>query len=116
MPGAPAAQHEVPIAEYTQLPSNITLCFGRRANRLLWLSTTPMPAAGLPNRLNSDIVAYNAAAARVVHGLAPLVAVSGGRLVTCDMYKFVEDHCGAGYVSCDWQTASPHFRGHYDKL
>jgi len=78
--------------------------------RLVWNTITPVPTDPppqcvlLPGRLEKDVLAYNAAAARAV------AVVGAGRVATCDLHRVIDDACGAGYASCALaQCAGPHF-------
>jgi hypothetical protein len=75
---------------------------------LLWMTTTPVPSSPPPNctlipgRVESSVLAYNAAAAEVVAKL-PSVKV-------CDLHAAITAYCGVGYSSCNIsQCAGPHF-------
>lgn len=77
---------------------------------LVWNAITPVPTTPppqcvlLPGRLESDVLAYNAAAARAV------AVVGAGRVASCDLHKVIDDVCGVGYASCAIaQCAGPHF-------
>ena len=77
--------------------------------RLMWMSTTPVPTNPAPNctlipgRLESSVLAYNAAAAAVVSAAARDVPV-------CDLHKTINDYCGAGYATCNiTQCGGPHY-------
>ena len=76
---------------------------------LLWLSTTPVPTNPppacilIPGRLESQVLAYNAAAAAVAAAAARPVRV-------CDLHAVITDFCGAGYSACNiTQCGGPHF-------
>jgi hypothetical protein len=76
---------------------------------LLWMSTTPVPTNPtrnctlIPGRLESSVLAYNAAAAAVVSASARDVRV-------CDLHKVIDDYCGAGYATCNiTQCGGPHY-------
>jgi hypothetical protein len=77
---------------------------------IIWNTITPVPTNPppqcvlLPGRLESNVLAYNAAAARTVE------AVGAGRVASCDLHKVIDDFCGVGYASCTIaQCAGPHF-------
>ena len=77
---------------------------------IVWNAITPVPTNPpsqcvlLPGRLESNVLAYNAAAARTVE------AVGAGRVKSCDLHKVIDDFCGVGYASCSIaQCAGPHF-------
>ena len=77
---------------------------------LVWNTITPVPTNPppqcvlLPGRVESDVLSYNAAAARAV------AVVGAGRFGVCDLHKVIDDVCGAGYQSCPIaQCAGPHF-------
>ena len=76
---------------------------------LLWMSTTPVPTNPpgnctlIPGRVESQVAAYNAAAAAVVAAQARAVRV-------CDLHAVINDYCGEGYSVCNiTQCAGPHF-------
>lgn len=100
-------EHEVPLDKYKELLPNVTATMLGRTKKLIWVSTTPVPAEGSPGRTESDIEAYNAVAADIM---------KDQKVSICDLWGFVEKHCGNGYNSCDWQPKPPHFPGHYEKL
>ena len=62
----PAATLAVPLGTYKVVLENVTDEIVARSDRAMWVTTTPVPANGTSNRLNSDIEAYNAAAARIM--------------------------------------------------
>ncbi len=65
-------KHQVPLAQYERNLEELTVRLKKTGARLVWASTTPVPAGELsPPRRNSDVVAYNEAAARVMakHGV-----------------------------------------------
>lgn len=72
--------HQVPIAEYEKNLDALVAKLKATGAKLIWCATTPVPSAKLnPPRLPADVVAYNAAAARVMekHGVT-----------TNDLYAF----------------------------
>jgi acyl-CoA thioesterase-1 len=73
-------QHQVPIADYERNLRRLVAQLKATGASLIWCSTTPVPEGNLnPPRDNADVLAYNAAAKRVMdeHGI-----------VTDDLYEF----------------------------
>lgn len=65
-------KHQVPIAEYRRNLDKLVRIMKPRAKVLIWASTTPVPNAKVsPPRKNSDVIAYNKAAAEIMkkHGV-----------------------------------------------
>lgn len=59
----------------------------------------------IPGRLESNVLAYNAAAAKVV------AVTQADRFLINDLHKVITDVCGVGYASCPIaQCAGPHFQ------
>ncbi len=61
-------KHQVPIDEYEQNLREIVARLKKTGARLIWCSTTPVPAPGTdgPPRKSEDVVAYNAVARKVM--------------------------------------------------
>jgi len=112
-------------ANLANLTSRLVALQKRDGTRLLWVSTTPVPAlppygvggscekatSGClhPPRYDADVVLYNAAAASVV---ATANLAHGVHIATLDLYDLVLWRCGGpGYVRCDGvqQPADVHF-------
>ena len=73
-------RHNVSLSDYEKNLRELVVRLRARSSHLLWCSTTPVPGAELdPPRRNEDVVAYNAAARRVMaeHGV-----------MTNDLYSF----------------------------
>lgn len=75
---------------------------------VVWETITPVPTNPpqdcvlIPGRLESNVIAYNAAAAGVVQ------QVPG--VTSCDLHKVIDDFCGVGYSTCSIaQCQGPHF-------
>ena len=105
-------QELLTVADYTALMENVTDQLVATGARLLWVSTTPVPtnktdpSSSLvePPRFNSDVVAFNAAAAKIM---------AARNIRVFDLYSVVIAHCGEGYSSCDWQLPN---NVHYEKV
>ena len=109
---SPDNEH-LPLPVYSQLLANITQQLKSKATnaKIKWVTTTPVPTNPppqhgkpctlIPGRLETDVLAYNQAAAKVTAGLG-----------VCDLHKTITDYCGVGYRSCDIaQCGGPHFPG-----
>ena len=60
-------QRQVPIDQYEENLRTIVAKLKATGAKLIWASTTPVPEGDLkPKRLNEDVIAYNAAALRVM--------------------------------------------------
>jgi lysophospholipase L1-like esterase len=60
-------KHQVPIDKYEKNLKELVGRLEQTGARLIWASTTPVPNAEVdPPRKNSDVVAYNLAARRVM--------------------------------------------------
>lgn len=60
-------KHQIPLDSYERYLRLIVQRLKRTGARLIWASTTPVPDAKVsPPRVPGDVVAYNAAAARVM--------------------------------------------------
>jgi hypothetical protein len=60
-------KHQVPIADYETNLRTIVQRLQKTGARLIWATTTPVPDAEVnPPRRNTDVLAYNAAAARIM--------------------------------------------------
>ena len=61
-------KHQVPIDQYERNLREIVARLKKTGARLIWCSTTPVPAPGTdgPPRKSDDVVAYNAAAKKVM--------------------------------------------------
>ena len=75
---------------------------------VIWARITPVPTDPapacvlLPGRLETNVLAYNAAADAVV------ARHTGVR--ACDLHKVITDACGVGYAACNiTQCGGPHF-------
>ena len=129
---------------HSRRPSRKAECVASR--RLIWASTTPVPtnpppqpgknpAGGdnctlVPGRLETDVLRYNAAAARVVAAAAGAedadddadaadaagIVFAAGKAASqvagvCDLHAVIEARCGQGYRECDIaQCGGPHFQ------
>ena len=59
--------HQVPIEQYGRNLERIVARLNRTGARLIWASTTPVPDAKVdPPRKNTDVIAYNAVARRIM--------------------------------------------------
>lgn len=99
----------VSLTTYTGLLRNVTAQLAQFAPsaRALWVSTTPVPSDPpsnctlIPHRAEKDVLAYNAAAAKVIKAAG---------LPTCDLHAVITSECGTGYSSCSIaQCKGPHF-------
>jgi acyl-CoA thioesterase-1 len=62
-----AGARQVPLDEYEKHLAELVARLKKTGARLIWASTTPVPEGKLsPPRVDSDVVAYNAAAARIM--------------------------------------------------
>lgn len=60
-------KHQVPLEDYQRNLRQLVERLNKTGARLMWASTTPVPDAKLnPPRRNSDVVAYNMAARRIM--------------------------------------------------
>jgi lysophospholipase L1-like esterase len=60
-------KHQVPLPDYETNLRTIVQRLQKTGARLIWATTTPVPDAEVnPPRRNSDVIAYNAAAARIM--------------------------------------------------
>lgn len=60
-------KNNVPLADYEKNLSELVTQLKATGAKLIWCSTTPVPDAKLtPLRLNSDVLAYNAAARKIM--------------------------------------------------
>jgi len=59
-------KHQVPLEEYEKNLRRIVQRLKRTKATLLWCSTTPVPSTSHPPRHNEDVVAYNAAAKKIM--------------------------------------------------
>lgn len=64
-PNSPASHQQVPIDEYEKNLRTLVAAMKKTGAKLIWCSTTPVPA-GAGGRVVGDAVKYNAAAARVM--------------------------------------------------
>jgi len=104
----------VALRDYARLLAAVLARLGRATKpnaALLWVDTTPVPTQPpaecvlIPRRVESDVLAYNAAAAGVVASAQAARAVR-----SCGVHQAVVDHCGAGYATCNIsQCKGPHF-------
>lgn len=78
-------------------------CRVNNGTKLLYVLTTPVPSKGgnassYPSGdANDDVVAYNEAAARIMHNRS---------IPTLDLYSYVVDHCGHNFELCDWMSGT----------
>ena len=112
----PNSTYEIPIDDYRVLLANITATLQKRTKELMWVTTTPLPANGTSDRTNEDVIKYNKVAAAVMSEASASGTGTAEVVHTCDLYGFVEQHCGVGYTTCDWQPSPPHFPGYYIHL
>ncbi|HWQ52601.1 MAG TPA: SGNH/GDSL hydrolase family protein [Bryobacteraceae bacterium] len=60
-------KHQVPLEDYQRNLRQLVDRLNKTGARLIWASTTPVPDAKLnPPRKNSDVIAYNMAARRIM--------------------------------------------------
>lgn len=60
-------KHQVPLPDYETNLRTIVQRLQKTGARLIWATTTPVPDAEVkPPRRNSDVIAYNAAAAKIM--------------------------------------------------
>lgn len=63
----PNGQRQVPIDQYQKNLGELVKRLKATGAKLIWASTTPVPEGGVkPKRLNSDVVAYNAVAKKIM--------------------------------------------------
>jgi GDSL-like Lipase/Acylhydrolase family len=61
-------KHQVPLPDYETNLRTIVQRLQKTGARLIWATTTPVPDAEVkPPRRNADVIAYNAAAARIMN-------------------------------------------------
>ncbi|MBN1341833.1 MAG: hypothetical protein JXQ73_04095 [Phycisphaerae bacterium] len=68
----PGGKHQVPLDEYAKNLEKLVKMLEASGAKLIWASTTPVPAGKLsPPRGNDDVIAYNAAAKKIMdaHGI-----------------------------------------------
>jgi acyl-CoA thioesterase-1 len=79
-------QHQVPLPDYETNLRTIVQRLQKTGARLIWATTTPVPDAEVkPPRRSADVIAYNAAAARIMTGSGILVD---------DLYELVNPRLG----------------------
>ena len=79
-------KHQVPLADYETNLRTIVQRLQKTGARLIWATTTPVPDAEVkPPRRSADVIAYNAAAAR-------LMTESG--IAIDDLYALVKPRLG----------------------
>jgi lysophospholipase L1-like esterase len=59
-------KHQVPLDQYEKNLRAIVARLKRTGATLIWCSTTPVPETSNPPRKDSDVIAYNAAAKRIM--------------------------------------------------
>jgi lysophospholipase L1-like esterase len=94
-------QH-IALSTYSMLlEESISVLLSRTKAKIVWLSTTPAPTNPptplFPQRLQSDVIAYNSAAAQFASAL---------KLKTCDLFAAVTAVCGKNYSVCPLQKPS----------
>ena len=63
----PDNKHQVPIEQYQKNLRQLVAVMRETDAKLIWASTTPVPAGGVkPHRTDADVVAYNEAAAAIM--------------------------------------------------
>jgi len=63
----PTGKQQVPIDEYEKNLTQLVERFKKTGAKLIWCATTPVPEGDLkPKRLNSDVIAYNEVAKKVM--------------------------------------------------
>jgi len=77
--------------------------------KIIWNTITPVPTNPnsscvlLPGRIETNVLAYNAAAQSVLQKLPFHVR-------TCDLHSIITNYCGVGYSTCNiTQCGGPHF-------
>ena len=58
--------HQVPIEQYEKNMTQLVKRFKKTGAKLIWCSTTPVPEGCSPPRSNEDVLAYNAAAKKIM--------------------------------------------------
>jgi acyl-CoA thioesterase-1 len=84
----PDGQHAVPLAQYDKNLRELVRRLKLTGAQLVWATTTPVPEhikVG-PNRKNSDVVAYNAAALAIMRGNH--TGPAAYRILQNDLYKY----------------------------
>ena len=59
-------KHQVPLDQYEKNLQRLTARLAKTGAVLIWCNTTPVPAGCSPPRKNEDVLAFNAAAAKVM--------------------------------------------------
>ena len=59
-------EHQVPIGEYEKNLAKLVERLEQTGAKLIWCSTTPVPKGCSPPRENEDVLAYNAAAKKIM--------------------------------------------------
>lgn len=59
-------KHQVPIGEYEKNLETLVARMKKTGAKLIWCSTTPVPAKCSPPRTNADVLAYNAVAKKIM--------------------------------------------------
>ena len=79
-------KHQVPLPDYETNLRTIVQRLQKTGARLIWATTTPVPDADVkPPRRSADVIAYNAAAARIM---------SESGIVIDDLYALVNPRLG----------------------
>lgn len=60
-------KRQVPLDEYEKNLKKLVQRLKRSGAKLIWCSTTPVPEGCTPPRTNEDVIAYNAAAAKIIN-------------------------------------------------
>lgn len=65
-------KHQVPLAEYEKNVRQLVERLEKTGAKLIWCTTTPVPEGCTPPRTDEDVIAYNAAARKIIdeHGIA----------------------------------------------
>ncbi len=59
-------KRQVPLAEYEKNMNKLVTRLKQTGAKLIWCSTTPVPKGCSPPRTNQDVIAYNAAAGKIM--------------------------------------------------
>ena len=99
--GPGEGKEHVNLTAYGENLVTIYTRLAARANKVIWVATTPCPNVPTSmGRSDAKVIAYNAKALEV---LQPLAAKSGHTLLVDDLHAAVDGYCGANYTTCALQ-------------
>lgn len=78
-------KHQVPLEDYAANMRKLVERLKQTKAKLIWCNTTPVPAMSSPPRSNSDVLAYNAAAKKIM---------DENHIVIDDLYTFAHERIG----------------------